>query len=193
MNAGNNSNSSTALPSPARHGLMAGGGHHHQDDIRPLSNYALWLLAVGSSVPRRACRRAQLRTVSLAACLALASASCDEGLLTPTAARGITWRLESMEIGGSTTAVPDPDRYTIRLEADGRLGVRADCNTCAASYVLSGRSLSIPAAMACTRAFCGTSSLDTAFLSALGGPREMDVSDTNMALRGPGVVLRFRR
>jgi len=193
MNAGNNSNSSTALSSPAGHGRMADGGQHHPGDIRPVDHYVPWLLAVGSSVRRCARPPAQLRTVSLAACLALASTSCDEGLLAPTAARDITWRLESMEIGGSTTAVPDPDRYTIRLAADGRLGVRADCNTCAASYVLTGRSLSIPAAMACTRAFCGTSSLDTAFLSALGGPREMDVSDTNMALRGPGVVLRFRR
>ena len=75
---------------------------------------------------------------------------------------GVTWKLESVERDGRpAVAVPDPDRYTLQLDPNGRLSVRADCNTCGGAYTLNDTSLTIGNALACTRAFCGTASLDT--------------------------------
>ena len=121
-------------------------------------------------------------------------ASCDEAPLAPSAATAVTWKLESIERDGLPgVSVPDPDRYTLQLEPSGRLSLRADCNTCAGSYTLSGSSVTIGNALACTRAFCGTASLDTVFLAALSGPQTATVSTTNLVLRGNGATLRFRR
>ena len=126
--------------------------------------------------------------------LALALASCDEAPLAPSAATGAVWKLESIERDGQASVpVPDPDRYTVQFEPTGRLSVRSDCNTCGGSYALSNTTLTVGAALACTRAFCGTDSLDTAFLAALSGDQTVTVSSTNLALRGTGVTLRFRR
>lgn len=125
--------------------------------------------------------------------LGFTAAGCDEGLLAPSAARDITWRLVAIETGGVRTSVPDPDRYTLRLGGDARMAVRADCNTCASSYTLDRDMLSTATAMACTRAFCGTASLDTAFLSALAGSHDIRVSESIMTVRGSGTVLQFRR
>jgi heat shock protein HslJ len=126
--------------------------------------------------------------------LALALAACDEAPLAPSTATDTAWKLESIERDGqSAVPVPDPGRYTLQLDPTGRLSVRADCNTCGGSYTLSGPSLTVGNALACTRAFCGTASLDTAFLAALSGTQTVTVSATNLALRGNGTTLRFRR
>jgi heat shock protein HslJ len=136
----------------------------------------------------------RIGSASILTCLlGLTAVGCDEGVLAPSAARDITWRLDVIETEGRRTSVPDPDRYTLRLGGDARLAVRADCNTCASSYTLDRDVLSIPTTMACTRAFCGASSLDAAFLSALSGSHDLDVSEANMTVRGSGTLLRFRR
>jgi len=122
----------------------------------------------------------------------LALGSCDEGLLGPTEVRDVTWKLESIERAGAPTIlVPNPERYTLRLEADGRLSVRADCNSCVGTYALSGTSLSI-GLLACTRAFCGDSSLDTAYTGALGNAQTAVAAPNQLVIKGNGFTLRFR-
>jgi heat shock protein HslJ len=117
---------------------------------------------------------------------------CDDNPVGPTPIRDVTWKLETIERAGSpTVTVPDPEQYTLRLEADGRLSARADCNTCNGRYVLTGASLSI-SPMACTRAFCGLSSLDGSYVAALESARVASVSGSKLVIQGSGVVLRFR-
>lgn len=122
---------------------------------------------------------------------AVVGAACDDAPLSPTAVRDVTWKLESIEqAGAATITIANPDRFTIRLEADGRANVGADCNSCNGRYTLDGTSIAF-SAMACTRAFCGTA-IDTTYSAALSTIRTITVSDTRMVLQGPGLTLRFR-
>lgn len=115
---------------------------------------------------------------------AVFGAACDDGPMTPTAVRDVTWKLESIEqAGAATITIANPDRFTVRLEADGRVNVGADCNSCNGRYTLDGSSIAF-SAMACTRAFCGTA-IDTTYSAALATIRTITVSDTRMVLQGP--------
>jgi heat shock protein HslJ len=117
---------------------------------------------------------------------------CDDAPTHPSAIQDVTWKLETIELdGASPIRVPDPERYTLRLETTERVSVRADCNSCGGTFTLSGTSLSI-GSLACTRAFCGDTSLDGTFTKALGNARTLTGSPTQLVIRGDGVVLRFR-
>jgi heat shock protein HslJ len=128
-------------------------------------------------------------------CVGLASiglAACDEGPTAPTSVTDITWELQRIDGGpGSSTAIPSPDRFTLRLGADGMASVRSDCNTCVGRYTLDGSSVSMPA-LACTKAFCGTG-LDQTYAEALSQARTMATSSDELVLRGPTSSLFFRR
>jgi heat shock protein HslJ len=63
--------------------------------------------------------------------------------------------------------VPDPENYTIRFDADGRVNVQADCNLCNGSYQTDGTGLTI-GPLACTRAFCPPPSLGNLYTAVLG-------------------------
>jgi heat shock protein HslJ len=122
---------------------------------------------------------------------ALAGGACDDAPLRPTVVRDVTWKLESIEqAGAATIAIANPDRFTIRLEADGRANVGADCNACNGRYDLNGSSISL-SGLACTRAFCGTA-VDTTYTTALAAVRTISVTESRMVLQGPGLTLRFR-
>jgi heat shock protein HslJ len=125
--------------------------------------------------------------------VAAGAVGCDENPVGPTPLRDVTWKLEAIERAGSpTVVVPNPEQYTLRLEVDGRLNVRADCNTCNARYALSGTSLSIITPLACTRAFCSLASLDGPYVAALDGAQSVFISNGRLILQGNGVTLRFR-
>jgi heat shock protein HslJ len=47
--------------------------------------------------------------------------------------------------------------------------------------------------LACTRAFCGSDSLDTSFLDALSRTRTVQREDDVLTIRADGVTLRFAR
>jgi heat shock protein HslJ len=107
---------------------------------------------------------------------------------------GPLWQLTLFQDGTSNPiAVPDPTRYTIRFGTDDRAAVMSDCNTCGGPYSLDGASFRM-GPLVCTRAFCGATSLDPAFPSALekgaggldGRPRPADI-------HGDGVTLAFTR
>ena len=124
--------------------------------------------------------------------LATAAVGCDENPVAPTTIRNVTWKLESIErTGTATITVPNPEQYTIRLEDDGRVLVRADCNSCSGRYALNGSSLSV-GDMACTLVACAVPGLDTTFTSALGNIRSATVSGNRLVITGTDFTLRLR-
>ena len=131
------------------------------------------------------------------------SAACSESVAAPSptsqsAAAPVadgTWRLQSFRRADSSVVpVPDPDRFTIEVGADGRLAVRSDCNRCAGAYTASGDALKIAPAMACTKAFCSTTApFDSEYERALSDATlRRTGSDSLEAVSGAG-VLRFAR
>ena len=88
-------------------------------------------------------------------------------------------------------SVPNPELYTLRLEDDGRLVVRADCNTCGGRYTLNGSSLSIRD-VACTLISCNLASLDGSYAQALENAQSAVVNGSTLFVAGSGVTLRFR-
>jgi heat shock protein HslJ len=121
----------------------------------------------------------------------VAMPACDEGPTSPSDPVGEVWLLASIGAGGTgPIVVPENERYTIQFFESGRVLVRADCNTCGGSYALTGTALSL-GALACTRAFCGTTSLDGMFMQALGQTRSLARSGNELRLLGDGPVLRF--
>jgi heat shock protein HslJ len=121
------------------------------------------------------------------------TAGCEENLVGPSDVVGQLWQLVSIEREGTApVTVPDPSRYTLLLEQDGRVSVRSDCNSCGGSY--SMRSLSVDIApLACTRVFCGEASLDSVYTQALQGTKTVSPGGAEMTISGNGTVLRFRR
>jgi heat shock protein HslJ len=65
------------------------------------------------------------------------------------------------------TIVPDPDKYTLILNPDGRFDLLADCNSGSGSYVMEGDSLDLTVETM-TMAFCGPESLSDSFVTLLG-------------------------
>ena len=64
------------------------------------------------------------------------------------------------------SVVPNPESFTLFLDAEGSMSLQVDCNSASGSYLLDGYSLSIEVGMS-TLAYCGDDSLDQAFLTML--------------------------
>lgn len=132
-----------------------------------------------------------MKTVSVLAGI-LVAAACGNAPTAPSDLIGATWRLVSIERdSGPSTVVTSPERYTLEFLDEGRVAVRADCNRCSGSFTLSGETLSI-GTLACTRAFCGSESLDTEFLRGLDGPLTAAREQSRLSLRGAEGMLRLR-
>ena len=123
---------------------------------------------------------------------AMASACEDSNPVAPSDVVAQNWGLVSLQRDGSGVVVADPAKYTLRLEEDGRVGVKSDCNSCGGSYSLSGSDLEF-SAIACTKVACQTPTLDPDYALALEGPKTVSLSDSELVIRGSGVTLRFRR
>jgi heat shock protein HslJ len=134
-----------------------------------------------------------MRLAMLAVFAAAITSGCDDGNpVAPSDVVAQTWELVSLQRDGSDVVVPDPAKYTLRLEEDGRVGVKSDCNSCGGSYSLSGSDLEF-SAIACTKVACQTPTLDPDYALALEGPKTVSLSDSELIIRGNGVTLRFRR
>jgi heat shock protein HslJ len=107
----------------------------------------------------------------------MASGCGDDVLTGPSAVTGGLWKTQSLETPVLFVPIGKPENYTVEFRDSGALSVKADCNSCSGTYTISGESLTI-GALACTRAFCGTASLDTAFLAVL-------TSATRFGVTGP--------
>ena len=89
--------------------------------------------------------------------------------------------------------VPDPTRFTLELDANGRMSVRADCNRCSASYSQTGGTFAVDPLLACTRAACSSAPFDQEYVAALAGTTIARVSGDTLECVSPQGVLRFAR
>lgn len=80
--------------------------------------------------------------------------------------QGVTWQWVSLTTPETETIVNDPGRYTIRFNADGTAGIKADCNTVLASYSTDESSITIVPGPT-TLVACPEDSLDQQFVSSL--------------------------
>ena len=118
--------------------------------------------------------------------------SCGTDVLGPSELRG-EWRLASLvRADHSTTAIPDTLRLTADFGEDDRLGLRADCNVCGASFTLEGDAL-VTGPFACTRAFCASSPLDGEFVGLLDGRSSVRADGDSLVLSSERGSLIFVR
>ena len=121
------------------------------------------------------------------------SPSAATGSLELTAEIAGTWSLASIQPAGrEAQAAPAGATYTLTL-ADGRVSTRADCNMCSSSFTLSGQTLNVAEAMACTRAACPTMAFESAYTSILSGASAVVQSSTTLVLTSSRGVLTFTR
>ena len=124
---------------------------------------------------------------------AVAAVACEDGgIADETPFIGVEWRLASITAASPRLVVPDAARYTVRFDADGRVAVRSDCNSCGGSYTLAPDSLAVTP-LACTRVYCGDTSLDPTYPQLLEAAREWEVSGGRLILTGADATLTFTR
>ncbi len=125
---------------------------------------------------------------------AILAAGCDDETLTgPSAVIGGVWELQSLEVPGrGLVQIPVPANYTVEFKDGGQLAVKADCNSCSGTYSISGESMKI-SAMACTTAFCGSASFDTAFLAVLNNANTFSVKDDELTINSLQGIARLKR
>lgn len=81
---------------------------------------------------------------------------------------GVVWTLLRFEyMSGKVTAIDQPDRYTVEFLADGRVQVKADCNTGSGTYRMSGDRLTIEN-IGVTKIACPAGSQGDKFVQSLG-------------------------
>lgn len=126
--------------------------------------------------------------------IAILTAGCgDDDATSPSAVIGGVWKLQSLEIPGrGLVPIPVPANYTIEFKDGGLVAIKADCNSCSGTYSISGQSMKITAS-ACTTAFCGSASLDTAFLAVLNNANTFEASGNDLTINSPQGVARLKR
>jgi heat shock protein HslJ len=78
------------------------------------------------------------------------------------------WQWESHTTDGEETiVVPDPENYTLTLQADGKATIQADCNRVNWTYASAEDRLAFDTLGPSTLAFCGEESLDQQYLALL--------------------------
>jgi heat shock protein HslJ len=80
------------------------------------------------------------------------------------------------------SVVPDPENYTLLLQPDGVLHIKADCNMVGGSHTLEGDGLTIALGPS-TMAYCGEQSLDQQYLELLSKVDGYGIEDGQLVLR----------
>ncbi len=84
---------------------------------------------------------------------------------------GVTWKLtEIQKTNDSTTTIENPDRYTLLLEPNGQVAIRADCNYGKGTYTTNGSQLAI-GIDTLTRALCPLDSRSDDYIRMLNESR----------------------
>lgn len=130
--------------------------------------------------------------VVLIGLLALSLApSCGKPSTAPSEVIGGVWKIRSIETySGSVIGIANTAGYTVEFKDGGKLAARADCNQCSGTYSISGNSLTV-SALACTRAYCGSSSYDVAFLNILSNATTFGVVGIELRIESPKGTLRM--
>jgi heat shock protein HslJ len=94
-----------------------------------------------------------------------------------------TWQWASLveTEPASQSVVPNPENYTLILQTDGNLSIKADCNMVGGTYILDGNTLTIELG-ASTMAFCGEQSLDQLFLEILNRVESYTIENDQLVL-----------
>jgi heat shock protein HslJ len=105
---------------------------------------------------------------------------------------GVTWLWEEQydESNGLLHVVPNPENYTLLLNADGSANVQVDCNSGGGTYTVNNTELSINI-MFTTMAFCGEESLDQDYLQALSRVQNYAIMNDTLflSLEGGGSMV----
>ena len=129
------------------------------------------------------CQTARFRGRAVVLAAALGLVSCSDGVTGPSDLKGRTWRLESMQTEGGTFRPEDPGQFTVEFNADGTVGVRADCNQCGGSYTLNGDRLTV-SPLTCTLIACPTSR-GQQFAALLEGTSAVEADDGELEIESP--------
>ncbi len=98
---------------------------------------------------------------------------------------GVTWQwLRFEESTGTVTAPETPSNYSLRFEPDGRVLVRADCNTGRSGYATEGPMIDIEP-IALTRMGCGEDSLGSEFVQGVEEASSYTFAGGQLALALP--------
>jgi len=100
------------------------------------------------------------------------------------------WQLVEFS-NGTSVAIPNPEKYTIRFEADGQVNIVADCNGCFGPYETDGNALTM-GPLACTAAYCGPLSLFDPYTAALSTVSSCVQRGDELELTYSGGTLKFR-
>jgi heat shock protein HslJ len=104
-----------------------------------------------------------------------------------------TWQLHSIQATGqSEQPRPADATYTLTFAGD-RLSTRADCNSCSGAFTVSGSTITVANALACTRAACPTMEFESAYTTLLSGEHSVTGSGSSMVWTSPRGTLRFTR
>jgi heat shock protein HslJ len=91
------------------------------------------------------------------------------------------WGLVETE-PAAQSIVPNSENYTLVLQPDGSLHVKADCNVVGGAYTLEDDALAIELGPS-TMAFCGEASLDRQYLEWLGSVESYTLEDDQLILK----------
>ena len=119
-------------------------------------------------------KRKEMQRILLIFLAGLIVAGCTAGSssiqrirsIEPQAILNKTWQWESTITPVEKITVPEPERYTILLQADGRAQMRFDCNSGSGGFKISPGKLSFGPLLS-TRMACLPDSLDNAFMRDL--------------------------
>jgi heat shock protein HslJ len=96
---------------------------------------------------------------------------------------GGAWQWQSTQhADGSSIVAADPSRYTVTFQPDGRLTIRADCNTVLGSYTVSGSQLTLQLGPT-TLVGCPPDSQADQFTADLARVTGYAVADANLQLK----------
>lgn len=106
----------------------------------------------------------------------------------------IRWEwVGSTDAAGTATAVNDPTRYTLLLNADGTLSIKSDCNSVGGTYTTSGTDTLALTLGASTEVGCPPDSQDQQFNAQLGSVTRWRTEGGELLLTpSDGSTMRFR-
>jgi len=104
------------------------------------------------------------------------------------------WRLVAIRPAGAQSDVPAPlnANYSATF-ADGRVSLRADCNTCNGVFSLNGQTLTAGPTLICTRAACPTMAFESSYTQLIAGDSTVSLNGITLTLTSPRGILRFMR
>ena len=102
----------------------------------------------------------------------------------PSAIMGKTWQWQGTVTPVEKINVPQPERYTLRFDENGRVHARFDCNRGGGSYQILEGKISFGPLMS-TRMACPEDSLDATFMKQLNDVNSFFVEDNSLFLELP--------